>query len=368
MTLKVVEAEPGDHAGWMTLALELATRGLTTTPPNPAVGSVVVSPQGQRLGEGFHQRAGEAHAEVLALAEAGPRARGATVYVTLEPCSHHGRTAPCADALIRAQVARVVYAMEDPNPKVAGAGLQRLREAGIEVIGPVLADRAAALNPGFISRMQRGRPWFTVKLAMSLDGRTAMAGGESQWITGPAARAEVQALRARASAVVTGVATVRADDPALTVRDPRFGQDPRQPLRVVVDSGARSSPAAKVFGAPGRAVLAALKDPEDGRTVWTLPAAGSGVSLPALAQALALAECNEVLVEAGPTLAGAFVAAGLADELQIFMAPKLMGNSARPLLDLAVAQLSAAPALDILEVRAVPPDWLIRARPMPLEA
>ncbi|MGB1220461.1 MAG: bifunctional diaminohydroxyphosphoribosylaminopyrimidine deaminase/5-amino-6-(5-phosphoribosylamino)uracil reductase RibD [Alcanivoracaceae bacterium] len=331
---------------YMQRALTLAARGLYTTDPNPRVGCVLVAGE-QVVGEGFHQRAGEPHAERHALAQAGDRARGATCYVTLEPCAHTGRTGPCADALVAAGVSRVVAAMQDPHDKVAGKGLEKLRAAGIDVACGLMEAQARALNPGFICRMETGRPFVRLKLAMSLDGRTAMASGESKWITGAQAREQVQFLRARSSAIVTGVGTVLADDPAMTVRPDQWcsaeypGDPVRQPLRVVLDRSLRTPPGASIVSGPGETLLAtgmatdtasAAALSAAGAQLLQLPASGSGVDLAQLLVELAARECNEVLVEAGPTLAAAFVSDDLVDELVVFMAPALLGSNARPLM------------------------------------
>jgi len=359
---------------YMARAIKLAWRGLYTTMPNPRVGCVIVA-QDEIVGEGWHQWAGEGHAEVNALAEAGARAEGATAYVTLEPCSHHGKTPPCCEALIQARVARVVVAMEDPNPLVSGRGSQRLREAGIEVISGVLEAEAQALNPGFIKRMQTGRPWVRCKLAMSLDGRTAMASGESQWITGPAARADVQQLRARSCAMLTGSGTVLHDNASLTVRADELtianaAEAARiQPLRVVLDSQARLDLSRRIFdeAAPTLWVTAQPGDVAASATVverLVLQAGDGTIDLPALLNELGRRQCNEVLVEAGAELAGALVAAGLVDELIVYMAPTLMGSAARPLLALpGIDSMAARKPLSIVDVRAVGADWRITARP-----
>lgn len=360
----------------MARALQLAQRGLYSTHPNPRVGCVLVNAEGQIVGEGWHVRAGEPHAEVHALRQAGERAKGATAYVTLEPCSHYGRTPPCADALIAAGVTRVVAALQDPNPQVAGRGLARLAEAGIEVCSGVLAAEAKALNVGFIKRMEQGLPFVRVKLAMSVDGRTAMASGESQWITGPAARAEVQRLRARSSVVLTGADTVLMDSARLTVRGPELGLDEEQtalalarpPVRVLVDGRLRVPLDAPFFQAGPATVVSLsddLKEPyqQAGHRLLGLPGADGRVDLRALLQQLAQEGANEVLVEAGPQLAGALARQGLVDEYRIFMAPKLMGSSARPLLDWPMSHMSEAAALRIRDIRAVGEDWQIIAEP-----
>lgn len=366
-----------DHA-FMARALELARKGLYSTHPNPRVGCVIVL-DGRIVGEGWHARAGEPHAEVHALRQAGDKARGATAYVTLEPCSHHGRTPPCADALVNAGIARVVTAMQDPNPQVGGNGLLRLMHAGIAVQSGVLEVEARALNAGFIKRMETGLPFVRVKLAMSLDGRTAMASGESQWITGPAARAAVQRLRARSSVVLTGADTVLADEARLTVRPDELGlgaelsalAQARPPLRVLVDGRLRV-PLSVPFFQAGAAMVAtcaaaSARDRylDDGHELLAVPGSNGHVDLRKLLVELAARGANEVLVEAGPRLAGALARLGLVDEYQLFVAPKLLGSSARPLLDLPLARMADAPALKIVEMRAVGDDWRIIAVPQP---
>ena len=360
---------------YMARALQLAEQGLYTTDPNPRVGCVLVR-DGEIVGEGFHARAGEPHAERHALAAAGDRARGATAYVTLEPCSHTGRTGPCADALVAAGVARVVAAMEDPNPQVAGNGMQTLAAAGIETASGLLEADARALNPGFISRMTRQRPYLRIKIAASVDGRTAMASGESQWITGPAAREDVQRLRARSSAVITGVGTVLADRPSYTVRPQQWaltdyqqhsgGSDRvRQPLRVILDRTLQTPPDVPVVSAPGHCLLVAGEQhpgrqnalESAGAEVMLLPASGSGIDLQQLLIELNRRECNEVLVECGATRAGAFVREGLFDELIVYMAPALLGSSSRPLLGLPqLASMSEKVSLKWQDVRQVGDD------------
>lgn len=331
---------------------------------------------GQVVGEGWHVRAGEPHAEVHALRAAGANARGATAYVTLEPCSHHGRTPPCADALVDAGVARVVAAMQDPNPEVAGRGLQRLAQAGIVTHSGVMEQEARALNRGFLKRMEHGLPFVRVKLAMSLDGRTAMASGESQWITGPAARSAVQRLRAEASVVLTGADTVLADNARLTVRAEELGLDAEQtalamsrpPLRVLIDGRLRVPLDAPFFKA-GPALVATCAAVEEqyanGPECLIVPGADGQVDLCRLLSELAARGVNEVLVEAGPRLAGAFAQQGLVDEYQIFVAGKFLGSSARPLLDWPLAQMREAPQLKIIEMRAVGDDWRVIAIPLP---
>jgi diaminohydroxyphosphoribosylaminopyrimidine deaminase/5-amino-6-(5-phosphoribosylamino)uracil reductase len=365
-------------AAYMARALELARKGVYSTHPNPRVGCVIVR-EGEVVGEGWHVRAGEPHAEVHALRQAGDKAKGATAYVTLEPCSHHGRTPPCADALVNAGVARVVAAMQDPNPDVAGRGLLRLMSAGIAVQSGVLEGEARALNKGFLKRMEHGLPYVRVKLAMSLDGRTAMASGESQWITGPEARSAVQRLRAQSSVVLTGADTVLADTARLTVRPDELGLNAeltalavtRPPLRVLVDGRLRVPLDAPFFKAGSALVVtcaaasARERYHEEGHEMLALPSSGGHVDLRKLLVELASRGVNDVLVEAGPKLAGAFTRLGLVDEFQIFVAGKFMGSSARPLLDLPLAQMSEALELKIIEMRAVGNDWRVIAIPTP---
>lgn len=362
---------------YMAEALQLARRGLYTTAPNPRVGCVLVR-DGKIIGRGWHVRAGEGHAEVNALADACQDARGATAYVTLEPCSHHGRTPPCCEALAAAGISRVVVAMRDPNPAVSGRGLEYLRQAGIAVEVGLLEQEARALNPGFISRMERGRPWVRVKLAMSLDGRTAMASGESQWLTGPAARSDVQRLRARSCAVISGVDTVLADNAALSVRAGELGLPDaetiaaRQPLRVVLDSQLRLHPPARIFAQPGRLVVATINDEQRrwetlvdaDAEVLRLPERDGRVDLQALLDWLSAQQCNEILVEAGARLAGAFWRAGLVDWLTIYMAPTLLGSNGRPLLELPLDKMREQQRLDIREIRAIGVDWRLDAVPL----
>ncbi len=355
----------------MARALRLAARGQYTCMPNPAVGCVIAQDK-TIVGEGWHDVAGQPHAEVNALRNAGDQARGATAYVTLEPCCHFGRTPPCADALIAAGVARVVYGMTDPNPKVSGSGLEKLKQAGVVVDGPVLEGEAQQLNRGFIKRQKLGLPWVTVKLAMSLDGRTAMKSGESQWITGSAARQDVQRLRARSCAIVTGVGTVLHDDPSLTIRADELGLKnaakiaARQPLRVVVDSQLRAASDAKVLSAEAPVLIVAASEGlkcKDAEVVCLSDGDGR-VGLPALLTLLAEKECNNVLVEAGAELAGAFLQAGLVDELVVYMAPKLLGSSARPLLLLPFDRMDQQVELDITDIRQVGRDLRITASPL----
>ena len=373
----------------MARALELARRALYTTDPNPRVGCVLAH-DGLIIAEGFHARAGDPHAERNALATAGEHARGATAYVTLEPCSHTGRTGPCADALIEAGVARVVAAMEDPNPQVAGTGLQRLRDAGIQVDTGLQEADARALNPGFVLRMSQGRPLIRIKAAASLDGRTAMASGESQWITGPEAREDVQRLRARSSAIVTGIGTVLADRPSYTVRPEQwrhgeYADGPvRAPLRVILDPALRTPVDSPVVTADGPCLIAHADDPgaapeerrraleHAGAELLALPRARAasdpaepgaaapaerrGLDLHALTAELARRECNEVLVECGATLAGAFVREALFDELIVYLAPTLLGADARGLLDLPFERMDQQIRLQWSDLRRVGDD------------
>jgi len=364
---------------YMARAIRLAERGLYTTDPNPRVGCVLVR-DGVVVGEGFHRRAGEPHAERNAIDAAGERARGATAYVTLEPCCHHGRTPPCTDALLAAAVARVVVGTEDPNPLVDGRGLERMRAAGVEVLTGVLEQEARALNPGFDKRMRSGLPYVRLKLAASLDGRTAMASGESRWITSEAARRDVQWLRARSSAVITGIDTVLADDPSLNVRlDPAEipaltpDEPVRQPLRVVVDSRLRMPGDARMLPLPGATLVVTCSDSpraiaqmtSAGAEVQRCPAAaGARIDLRALMRYLGERELNEVLIETGPTLAGAAMQAGIVDELVLYLAPHLMGDAARGLFRLpGLDRMADRLALTIIDVRQVGPDLRITARP-----
>lgn len=358
---------------WMAQALRLAERGVYTTRPNPRVGCVIVK-DNRLIAEGWHYRAGEAHAEVHALQNAGDSARGATAYVTLEPCSHTGKTGPCANALISAGISRVVYAMQDPNPLVAGRGLAILREAGIDVSGPVLEASARELNPGFIKRMEKKLPYLRCKLAMSLDGRTAMADGKSQWITSSDARSDVQRLRAQSGAIISGADTVIYDNASFTLREDEINLPNAKdivalpPLRVLLDSRQRVETDTKFFQHPSPILLVhALKQSTKNYPQWveslSLPNAEQKVDLKKLLVHLAEKQINDVLIESGATLAGAFLAAGLIDELIIYMAPKLMGSNSRPLVDLPLLDLDSAVNLQIVDIRAVGKDWRIVARP-----
>lgn len=354
-------------ARFMGRALNLAAKGLFTTDPNPRVGCVIAK-DGTIVGEGWHARAGEPHAEVLALTQAGDRARGADIFVTLEPCNHYGRTPPCTDAVLRSGARRVVCAMQDPNPVTDGKGVARLRAAGIDVQLGLLEAQAQALNPGFICRTRRGRPYVRAKIGASLDGRIAMASGESQWITGSAARADVQRLRARSSAVVTGIGTVLADDPLLTVRDWDIG---RQPLRVVLDSRLRMSPNAQMLRQSGRTLIATASN--DAQRAQVLTAAGAEIArlrgadgridLSQLMKFLAKFDLNEVLIEAGAQVTGAFLAAGLVDELVVYLAPTLLGDAGQGMFHLPeVRSLADRYELQVTDVRAVGADWRATAK------
>jgi len=360
-----------DHL-YMARALRLAARGLYTTDPNPRVGCVLVR-EGQVVGEGWHERAGEGHAEINALRQAGERAAGATAYVTLEPCCHHGRTPPCSQALIAAGVTRVVAAMQDPNPRVTGNGLAELQAAGLVTDSGLLATEAEQLNSGFVMRMRQGRPWVRCKLAMSLDGRTAMGNGESRWITGEAARRDVHHLRARSSAIMTGIGTVLADDPSLNVRLDGDDAVPfLQPLRVIIDSRLRIPPTAKLLDLPGETLIltgnadanraALLARP--GVSVDTLPLNTEGrLDLQAVLRYLGGAGINEVHVEAGAILCGALLADRLIDELVIYLAPHLMGDAARGLFAVpGLRHMAQRIALSIQDIRAVGRDLRMTAR------
>lgn len=353
-----------DHA-YMAQALRLAEHGMYGTSPNPRVGCVIVR-AGLVVGEGWHERAGTPHAEVHALQVAGDLAQDATAYVTLEPCSHHGRTPPCADALIVAGVARVVVAMQDPNPLVAGQGLARLQAAGMQVDCGLLENAARELNIGFVSRMTRQRPWVRLKTASSLDGKTALNNGVSFWITGEAARLDVHRLRARACAILTGVGTVLADDPRMDVRNI---DTQRQPLRVVVDSQLRTPVSAKILAGGQTLIVGAIVDHEKiarlegaGAEVIILPDASGKVDLPKLLAELAQRQINEVMVEAGGTLNGALLNVGLIDEWVMYTAPVLMGNKARGLFDMPeLTEMSQRREVSIQDVRLVGQDIRIRA-------
>jgi diaminohydroxyphosphoribosylaminopyrimidine deaminase/5-amino-6-(5-phosphoribosylamino)uracil reductase len=354
-----------DH-GIMGRALQLAERGLRTTSPNPRVGCVLVR-DGWIVGEGWHERAGEPHAEIHALRAAGSRARGATAYVTLEPCSHSGRTPPCAEALIAAGVKRVVAAMIDPNPLVAGRGLAVLQAAGIETCCGLMENEARELNIGFVSRMTRGRPWLRLKAAASLDGKTALNNSLSQWLTGSPARSDGQRFRARACAILTGIGTVCADDPQLTVRDL---ENSRQPLRVVVDSQLEIPLTARVLQGGASLVVGAVEDAKkiallrsSGNSVEILPNAAGKVDLRALLELLAQRGINEVHAEAGFKLNGSLLREGLVDELLLYLAPCLLGDKASGLFNLPeLTSLDGRHALEIRDLRQVGEDIRLIAR------
>lgn len=359
-------------ADCMARAVELARNGWYTSAPNPRVGCVLVR-DGETIGEGWHVRAGEPHAEVHTLADASARGHGvegATAYVTLEPCSHYGRTPPCADALVAAGVSRVVVGARDPNPKIDGRGIERLRAAGIDVVTGVQVSACEALNPGFNQRMRTGRPRVRVKLAMTLDGRTAAANGDSQWLTGEDARMDVHRLRAESGAVMVGSGTLLADDPSLTVRLP--GDWP-QPERVVLDSQLRMAPQARMLSLAGRTQVFTAQAAEwpagqaleaAGAAVQQVDAGSGGVQLTQVLDTLGAQGMNDVLVEAGPTLAGALATQGLVDEFVIYMAPQLLGDTGRGLLTLPGAQaLTDRIQLHIDAIQPVGRDWRITARP-----
>jgi diaminohydroxyphosphoribosylaminopyrimidine deaminase/5-amino-6-(5-phosphoribosylamino)uracil reductase len=372
----VTEFSAADHA-LMARALRLAERGAFTTRPNPMVGCVLAQ-GGGIVGEGWHQRAGEPHAEVLALRAAGDRARGATAYVTLEPCAHTGKTGPCASALIEAGVARVVAAMRDPFPQVSGKGFDALRGAGIVVESGLMEVQARALNRGFLSRIERARPWLRVKLAASLDGRTALANGDSKWISGEASRADVQQWRARSGAIVTGAGTVLADDPSLTVRlgEERLGEgtfDSRQafvpPLRVVLDPGLATVARGRVREGDAPTLYIHAPDAKPPRElsaqVAVAPVRGGRFDLEAVLKLLAERhQVNEIQVEAGATLAGAFLMAGLVDELLLYVAPVLLGAQARPLFGgLDIQQMAQRLQLSVVDMRQVGQDMRLLLHP-----
>jgi len=358
---------------WMAQALRLAERGLYTTQPNPRVGCVIVK-SNQIVGQGAHLKAGEPHAEVFALRQAGALANGADVYVTLEPCSHFGKTPPCVQAVIAAQPKRVIIAMQDPNPLVAGCGIAAMLEQGIEVVTGVMEKEALALNAGFISRMMRGRPLVRSKIAASLDGRTALKNGKSQWITGEAARLDVQHWRARSCAIMTGIGTVLSDDPSMTVRLPHTE---RQPLRVIVDSHLRTPADCKMLDAAmlqqSPVLIAYAEDAQHhagalkhaGAELLHLPDANRQVDLKALLEHLAQGGINEVLVEAGQGLNGALLQAKLVDELVLYYAPKLMGAHARAMFAIPeLTEMQQVTDLQVLDVRQVGRDIRLRAVPV----
>ena len=365
----------------MSHALQLAARGRFTTSPNPMVGCVVVR-EGKIVGEGWHLRAGEAHAEAIALGQAGDLARSSEVYITLEPCAHYGRTGPCVNLLLEARVGSVIICSEDPNPLVGGSGIEKLQSAGIPVKLGLLEDQARNFNRGFFKRHQNGLPWVTVKMAASLDGRTAMADGQSQWITSPSARLDVQRLRAQSCAIISGIGTQKMDDPSLNLRVDyqALGSDPavakselRQPLRVIVDSHCEMAPNSKMLSQTGRILVATVDGNTQRERAEKLILAGAGVvffpqsngqvDLLKLLHHLAQLGCNSVLVEAGATLAGSFMAEGLTDEFIYYMAPKLMGSDARPLFRLPINTMDAHLAMSIRDMRRVGDDIRITLSP-----
>jgi len=363
------EFTAADHS-YMAEALRLAGLGLYTTDPNPRVGAVVVK-DGKVVGRGFHSKAGEAHAEVLAMRDAGVNAKGADLYLTMEPCSHQGKTPPCADAVIAAGVQRVVAAMTDPNPQVSGKGFEKLKAAGIATVQGLMEADAKALNPGFISRMTRGRPWVRTKLAVSLDGRTALATGESKWISGETSREDVHRWRARSSAVLTGIGTLLKDDPSLNVRLPG---EWRQPIKVVVDTYLSTPATAKIFQRQPDSVYIAttVEDPEEhellekaGANIQVFPEKSGGMmDLKAVLEALSELECNEVLVEAGAGMNGPLLAAGLIDEIILYMAPHLLGDTARGMFSLpALASMEQRRQVDIVDMRMIGKDIRLILRP-----
>jgi diaminohydroxyphosphoribosylaminopyrimidine deaminase/5-amino-6-(5-phosphoribosylamino)uracil reductase len=359
-----------DDHNFMARALQLARRGINSCHPNPRVGCVLVK-HDQIIGEGWHEKAGQAHAEVMALQHAGNEARGARAYVTLEPCSHYGRTPPCADSLIEHGVTEVFIAMQDPNPLVAGQGIEKLRQSGIKVKNGLLQQQAIELNRGFVSRMECGRPWVTVKLGASLDGRTAMKSGESQWITGPQSRADVQKLRAASSAVVTGSGTVLADNPSLTVR---LQGTTRQPLRVVMDSHLSIPDNAKILHDGNPLLIATATSEDDARflelknrniDIRSFPGAKGRVDALSLLHCLADDySCNEILVEAGSVVCGSLLANQLVDEIVLYLAPVVMGSAARGLFDLpGLDTMAQRIHLSVKDVRAVGQDWRFTVQP-----
>lgn len=369
---------------YMWQAIRLAEKGLYTCMPNPRVGCVLTRNH-QVIGRGWHHQTGKNHAEINALQQAGDQAHGACAYVTLEPCSHYGRTAPCAKALIDAGISRVVVGMEDPNPKVSGNGVALLHQAGIAVTTGLLHTEVRQLNKGYIRRMQTGMPWVRCKMAMSFDGRTAMASGASKWITGPEAREDVQRLRGRSCAIITGIGSILADNPSMTFRAKESGLPTddallaKQPVRVVLDSNLRILPTAKLFSLPGPVIIACstiakdrkerfytevasqrkreCNNSENTLEVLELPQTMGQVDLPALLKVLGSRGCNEVLIEAGATLAGYAITHSLVDELWVYMAATLMGSKAKPLFDLPLDTMSERLPLKFNDVRAVGEDW-----------
>ena len=378
------------HLQYMFRAIQLAKRGQYTTHPNPRVGCVIVK-NGNVIAEGYHRRAGQPHAEIDALNNLSESSVGATAYVTLEPCSHTGRTPPCSDALVKAGVSEVVIAMQDPNPRVAGRGIKRLKDAGIKVTSGVLEAESRALNPGFIKRMEQGLPFVRVKMATSLDGRTALASGESKWITGESARKDVQFYRAKCDAILTGIGTILADDPSLTVRltasELDIEGEVRQPTRVILDTQLRCPPSAKLLSLPGKTLIYSIIKVDEAANKTTIDKAASvtadkitalvqagaevvvvekdvsgTVSLVEVLKDLAKREINEVHTEAGSKLCGNLLEAGLADELLLYMAPHLLGSDAMGAFNLPnLTTMQQRINLKIQDIRAIGDDWRIIA-------
>jgi len=352
----------------MARALQLARKGLMTTHPNPRVGCIITR-DGQVVGSGWHKKAGEAHAEINALRAAGGNARGGTAYVTLEPCSHSGRTPPCVEALISAKIARVVYAVEDPNPEVNGNGSHRLEQAGIDVQSGLMTAEAEALNPGFLKRMRQGRPWVRVKLAQSLDGHIALANGSSQWISGTEARADVQNWRARSDVILTGIGTVLADDPSLNVRN---SKDARQPARVIVDSQWRTPVNARLLGLPGKVLIAGLNEKpvpdalhETAAECLLLPACEGRVDLKAMLNELGKRGYNEIQVEAGATLCGTLIQQHLVDEILLYQAPIILGGGAiSPFASPRLDNMDNRVHLEWVDSRRIGKDLRLRLKPV----
>lgn len=367
-----------NHHYWMAKAIQQAKKGLYTTHPNPRVGCVLVR-DSQLVAEGYHKFAGEGHAEVNAIANANGDTQGCTAYVTLEPCSHQGKTGPCAKALIKAKVSRLVYGMQDPNPEVAGRGLAMLKEAGIEVIGPVMEAEALALNPGFIKRMTEGLPYVRLKLAMSLDGRTAMESGESQWITGPDARLDVQKMRAQSDAIVTGIGSVISDDPSMTVRIdsdnlPAKSKNVRQPKRIIMDTALSIPPESKILYPSNDVQIFCLENLVEAdhqkslvkkgvEVTYAQEAEEGGIDLVAAMESLADQGINEVLVETGAVLAGSFLQEGLVDEVVLYMAPKLLGSNARPLMQLPLDSMDQAVDFEMVNLSQLGKDIKLTLKP-----
>lgn len=367
-----------NHQYWMAKAIQQASKGRYTTHPNPRVGCVLVR-DGELISMGYHKVAGEGHAEVNAIANANGDTQGCTAYVTLEPCSHQGKTGPCAKALIKAKVSRLVYGMQDPNPEVAGRGLAMLKDAGIDVVGPVMEAEVQALNPGFIKRMTEGLPYVRLKLAMSVDGRTAMESGESQWITGPDARLDVQKLRAQSDAIVTGIGSVMTDDPSMTVRidsdnNPVKSKSVRQPKRIIMDTALSIPPESKILYPTNEVQIFCLEDHVEAEHHKTLAKKGvevtyaqvseeGGIDLVAAMESLADQGINEVLVETGAVLAGSFLQDGLVDEVVVYMAPKLLGSNARPLMQLPLESMSEAVDLELQNLSQIGKDIKLVFKP-----